>query len=155
MSDLPEVIYLIKDSCRYEVVWSDSAFPYGDKKYISAAKAKADKLALLHEVAEEYYRLGKSAEEWVTLRGVLNEIKQRIEDEEMSDKLITEPCPWCGSDRIDAGYSRGYAQGDRKRPEIAAGCWDCSATGPVVLVPENSMGYAESAAKWNTMASAE
>ena len=73
----------------------------------------------------------------------------------MSDKLITEPCPWCGSDRIDAGYSRGYAQGDRKRPEIAAGCWDCSATGPVVLVPENSMGYAESAAKWNTMASAE
>ena len=51
MSGLPEVIYLIKDSCRYEVVWSDSAFPYGDKKYISAAKAKADKLALLEEVA--------------------------------------------------------------------------------------------------------
>lgn len=83
MSDMPDEIYayhfnsdsgLIDCFCR-----DDDRITV--PKYISAEKAKADKLALLHGVAEEYYKHGKSAEEWVTLRGVLNMLKQRIEAE--------------------------------------------------------------------------
>ena len=87
MSGLPEVIYLIKDSCRYEVVWSDSAFPYGDKKYISAAKAKADKLAMLGDIDETLGGMSELVTKdgvsmfWVKLfdwSNKLDQLKQRI-----------------------------------------------------------------------------
>ena len=83
MSGLPEVIYLIKDSCRYEVVWSDSAFPYGDKKYISAEKAKADKLALLSEI-----KIIVSAEYIPPPEGFVNETVK--ENNETVDVLLAQ-----------------------------------------------------------------
>lgn len=59
-------------------------------------------------------------------------------------------CPFCGSENIDSAFVRGYANGDRKQPIVATGCNDCGAVGPVVRVPDNRTGYAESAEKWNT-----
>ena len=79
MSDLPEVIYLIKDSCRYEVVWSDSAFPYGDKKYISAEKAKADKLAMLERYVRRLYSRLYDHPDAERLLSIIHSEKQRIE----------------------------------------------------------------------------
>lgn len=58
-------------------------------------------------------------------------------------------CPFCGSSNVDPAFSRGYAKGDMTQPVVAAGCFDCGATGPDVPVPDHSTGYKEAAKKWN------
>lgn len=60
-----------------------------------------------------------------------------------------KPCPFCGSENTDPSFSRGYEGGDRTKPNIATGCFDCGAVGPSVLV-KSVTGYDESAAAWNT-----
>lgn len=69
----------------------------------------------------------------------------------MSDNDIEnlELCPFCGSNNTDPAFARGFAGGDETKPEIAAGCFNCGCTGPSVLVPSGSNGYAQSAAAWN------
>jgi hypothetical protein len=63
-----------------------------------------------------------------------------------------KPCPFCGSENTDPAFSRGFDGGDRNKPNIAAGCFDCCAVGPQVSCPSFSVGagYEESAAAWNT-----
>ena len=61
-----------------------------------------------------------------------------------------KPCPFCGSSNIDPDFSSGYAEGDFNKPCIAAGCWDCSACGPQILVPNGEDGHKESIKAWNT-----
>ena len=62
------------------------------------------------------------------------------------------PYPFCGSTDIDASFARGYKGGDMSKPMIAAGCMDCSCTGPDVVMPNNGPGYKESIAAWNKRA---
>ncbi len=68
----------------------------------------------------------------------------------MSEEIKLKPCPFCGGVDIDEAFMRGYAAGDQTQPIVAAGCMDCGAVGPDVKVPDHSIGYKESAEKWNT-----
>ena len=61
-------------------------------------------------------------------------------------------CPFCGGSNIDPAMVRGYKAGDSTQPVIAAGCWDCGATGATVDVPDHSTGYVAAAEAWNRRA---
>ncbi len=65
------------------------------------------------------------------------------------------PCPFCGGTNIDESFARGFEGGDVSKPFIAAGCYDCDATGPDVSVPNGENGYKESIKAWNTRAIVE
>lgn len=54
------------------------------------------------------------------------------------------PCPFCGGRRIDANFSLG--QDMKGGYTYSAGCWKCSATGPVRTTPERA------AEAWNRRA---
>lgn len=69
-----------------------------------------------------------------------------------NERLVMLPCPFCGSDDIDASFSRGYKGGDYTKPLIAAGCMKCGAVGPDVLLDSPRPGYKESAEAWNRRA---
>lgn len=51
----------------------------------------------------------------------------------------TVPCPFCGSADVDARFAVGYAAGDLTKRTYAAGCNNCSATGPGCASPEASL----------------
>jgi Lar family restriction alleviation protein len=68
------------------------------------------------------------------------------------DTLVMLDCPFCGSTNTDELMVRGYEAGDLTQPIIAAGCYDCGATGGSVRVPDHSTGYKEAVAAWNTRA---
>lgn len=72
-----------------------------------------------------------------------------------ADNEVMLPCPFCGSENTDESMSLGYKVGDQSQPVIAAGCYDCGALGPEVLVPDHSNGYGQSISRWNTRLAAK
>lgn len=68
------------------------------------------------------------------------------------ERLVMLPCPFCGSTNTDESMVRGYEAGDLTQPIIAAGCYDCGATGGSVRVPDHSTGYKEAVSAWNKRA---
>lgn len=68
------------------------------------------------------------------------------------ERLVMLPCPFCGSTNTDQSMVCGYETGDLTQPIIAAGCYDCGATGGSVRVPDHSTGYNEAIAAWNKRA---
>ncbi len=68
----------------------------------------------------------------------------------MNDKAELLPCPFCGGANIDPAMARGFKGGDKSKPIVAAGCWECGAIGPMVPVESSPTGYVDAAAAWNT-----
>jgi hypothetical protein len=60
-----------------------------------------------------------------------------------------EICPFCGSADIDPDFSFGYSGGDIEKPEIAAGCYSCKATGPCTSAVDREAALLESIKAWN------
>ena len=63
-----------------------------------------------------------------------------------------KPCPFCGSDDIDASFVMGFVEGNKERLGIGCGCMDCGASSAMIVIPEGEDGHKESIEAWNKRA---